>query len=687
MPGSAAASARTAEERGFRADLLEILRPANKWHYAFHLVVIAVALTYWVGSLIFQPAASWAEIVMYRPGGDNQVWPVVTALSQFNLGDPTDSLKHGQGIAGFHAVILIPYAIAFAIFGPAGYMLTDTILMWCYFVAATMLFRRWGLHALPSLVLSCGLATYGLQGALNKLSEVPARIATLSDVHFVEWGFPNIFTLNIMGDRVPRPLPTEIIAVLIFYFISRQWLDTRAPTLKRGLIIGALMGLLMQGDPYSFAAMGLVLMSLVIRVTASQQWRFPWRFAAAGIGGALLTGWYFVIQLLFQHPDSAARFGLARYARDKIWILPGTGPWIRLLVIAALVILIRALVRKLRQRIKRNSTAEAIPEPATARILTAAPSYALLAIAIFVGGFAAQPVQLLLLGKGAQIFHYFFYTLPIFYSYAFVLLLIQLFQVLKVSEWLKGASIIPAAVSYRSGVLAGAAAVVFFLFGIERYLDTIAFSGVSRQEVTPWSVVGNEFRPGLRGVDEAFRSSPELKEARSIAALCQEVNFLLTAFHDKRAYLPDNAFTTLSDDELERRLCEMGKLFRMQPEEFAAMIQHQYILNFWLGCAKYWCASDYKFAPESDYPPERLEVVRELPKQSPFSLVLPISEFNRIMDKYVEVLNTPSDTHTYPDAVVVSVVVQEQSIKPDPAIYREAYSNSVFVVYSKLTKS
>lgn len=677
-----------ATKKDFRTDLREIIFPANKWHYAFHVVVVVVALAYWIASLIFQPQASWAEIVMYRPGGDNQLWPIITALSHLNLGDPTDSLHYGQGIGGFHAVILLPYAFAFAIFGPAGYMITDAVLCWCYFVAAAMLFRRWGLGTLASVVLSASLTTSSLQLALNKLSEDPARIITLLKHGLTEWDFPNIFSLSIFGSRIPRPLPTEIFLVLILYFVSRLWVNRRLISLKTGLAIGLLMGLLVQGDPYSFAASGLVILAVIVRAAFQQRWRVPWRFCAGGILGAALSGWYLVLQMLFENPDSAARFGLAKYSRSHILLLPGYGPWLRVLIVLEVALVIHWLIRRYRPAIKdaakslHVSTSSESDEPGTE--LSNAAQLALLAVVIVLAGFAAQPIQLLLLGKGAEIFHYLLATLPIFYSFAMLLLVIQLFKVLNWRKWFRTGEVPRPNPSGIVATLCGAALVLMLFLGFETPIDTMMYAGLSRQDPTPWSVAGNKFRPALRGLDKAFRENPVLKKSRSFATLCQEVNYLLTAFHNKRAYLPDNAFTTLSDDELERRLCEVGKIAQIKPEEFAAMIQNQYVLNYWLGCAKYWCTSDHKFAPESDYPPERLKKEREGPKEAPFHLALPNSEGYRIMGKYLETLKKPSNTSEYPDAVIFSLVLRGQNITLDTNLYRETYTNAVFSVFTKV---
>lgn len=96
------------ETGGFRADLRAVLFPERAWHHVFPAVVLLTGLAYWLISLFVQPGASWAEIALYRPQGDSQIYPVITALSQFNLGDPTDAVVQGRGVGGFQAVILVP---------------------------------------------------------------------------------------------------------------------------------------------------------------------------------------------------------------------------------------------------------------------------------------------------------------------------------------------------------------------------------------------------------------------------------------------------------------------------------------------------------------------------------------------------------------------------------------------------
>jgi hypothetical protein len=66
------------------------------------------------------PEGSLAEIILYRPGGDTQVWPIITSLSQLNFGDPTDAIHYGRGIASVSIPAFLPYMIACGVFGKAG---------------------------------------------------------------------------------------------------------------------------------------------------------------------------------------------------------------------------------------------------------------------------------------------------------------------------------------------------------------------------------------------------------------------------------------------------------------------------------------------------------------------------------------------------------------------------------------
>jgi len=683
-------SARTTTP-GFREDLRAVFKPERRWHYLFHAVVVLVALSYWIGSWLKLPDTSWAEIIMYRPKGDNQVFPVITALSRLNFGDPTDAFQYGKGVAGFHAIVLLPHALAFRLFGGPGYAIVDALCVWSYFVAATLLLRRCRLGPLPSLLLASAIATGSLQNLTGKASLALFKLVGTFEAALSDWEFPNLIALNLFDTRIPRPFITEIFVVLLLYFLLRSWHEGGELDARRGLAVGLLMGLLVQGDPYSFSALGLVLAAVVLRHLMAHGWRVPWGFLAALGLSALTVGAYFIYQLSAQHPEAAVRFGLAEYPRTRWVPLPGYGPWLRVAVVglfAGLLLLATRTPRKVATaatpvgsgRTVSNAGADEEPgDPATAM----SRSVAQFSVVLVLAGWLAQPLQLWLIGQGAQIYHYLANTLPSLYAYALVLVLVQ-FALLATRAWRDAPSTppnVPARWAAKSLLACFVASLI--LLGIETPLDAIKTPLTSREEATPWSQIGTHYRAAFRDLDRAFRQEPMLKEAKTFATVCHEVNFLLAGFHNKRAFLPDNGFTTLPDAELERRLFEMAKMCQLHPDRFVSFIQNHVVMNYWLGCAKYWFATDHSFASLTNYSAAQLTEFRKMGPQAPFSLALPPKEIERLALAYATMTFQESDVSTFPDVLVVTSILKEQAIVPHPSLYAEAYTNAAFSVYTR----
>ena len=669
----------------FWEDLRAVLVPREKWHYLFHLLAVLSALAYWAGSRVLLPGASWAEIVMYRPRGDNQLWPVVTALSQLNFGDPTDVAAYGQGVGGFHAVILLPYALAYAVMGCPGYAVVDALSSLACLVAATLLFRRCRLGTLPSLILACALATGGLQMLSQKAGQPLAALLQVFNLPMADWSFPNLAGLPLFERRVPRPLFTDIFAALLLYFFARQWQEHRSPGLGRGVAVGALMGLLVQGDPYLFSVMGLMLAVSTLVAFSNCGRVVPWRYLLGMGPGFTVTCAYFFYQLAAQSPESAVRFGLAAYSRSTLWVLPGYAAELRVAVVCLFAGAVLLAARK-----AGPAPATADPEQDAAADAQAVSGRefsrrtAWFCVMLVCAGWLAQPAQLFLLGKGAQIYHYAFYTLPMCYAFAMLLLLGQLIRLSLPRQAWPVFAVLARRPGWAGGAILSVLVVLLGLLALEEPLAAITSKRTSRVENSPWAVFGDQYRPAFRDLDKAFRDQPALRQARSFGTFCHEVNFLLTAFHGKRAFLPDNGFTTLSDEALERRVCDMGRIFAFPVAEFARFIQDTMTMNYWLGCARYWCASDHKFASERDYPEQVLAQVKAMPRQSPFNLVLPLSELRRLLEKYELRGAQPAQVESYPDLIITTALLKTQAIAPRPDLYREVYTNIGFTVYGKV---
>lgn len=674
---------------GFWADLRSVLMPEKKWYYVFHLLVIAAASVYWTGSLIKLGSGSFPEIILYRPNGDTEYCPIITSLSKFNFGDPTDAFKYGQGIASFPIVDSLPHALACAVFGNAGYWVGDVVVCWGYFVIATLFFRRCNLGVLSSFWVSSALASNALQTLMGYVSGWFTSFLQGFHVQVWENGFPDLVGLPLFVQRIPRPMGTEPLALLTLYFLIKLWRERNSPDFKNGLVIGALMGLLAETDFYMTTAFGLVLAAIILRDVIVNRGRLPWLFAAGSCFGAAATFWYFIVQRLTENPDIPRRYGLASYPRSHLLFLPGYASLLRVAIIGVLAGVIFFLCRprkvepgKGKQQDRRGGKYRA---PVVHNSHTVEKSIATFFVALLVAAWFAQPFQVFVLGKATQIYHFLF-NVPILYGYAAIVLLFNIFGLTylpRFGEWLGRFATQEKALSVvLVVVILSAQSVIAAQQPLDRINDQKTPRGAAASN-EPWAVFGNSYRPNLRALQKEFVENPQLKATKTFSTLDFDVYVLLTAFDGKRAFNPDPFTSTLGDAEIENRLCELGKIFRLQPESFGQFIQMYYVDCYLLGHNKYRFATDHKFSSDDDYPPQAIAALGHMPKQWGWILLIPNSEVQRLVEKYAAILSQKSDTQLYPDMIVLTGVENRMGLVPSPEIYRKVYTNQVFLVYVK----
>ena len=108
------------------------------------------------------------------------------------------------------------------------------------------------------------------------------------------------------------------------------------------------------------------------------------------------------------------------------------------------------------------------------------------------------------------------------------------------------------------------------------------------------------------------------------------------------------------------------------------------MLNYWLGCAKYWFSSEHTFADRTNYPAAHFAHMESAGKQLPFNLSIPINELIRLNRDYETTIYRESDVSTYPDLIVVTILVKGFNIEPPPWLYSAVYTNEAFWVYRKI---
>jgi hypothetical protein len=703
VPPAAAAGAGEAST-SLREELRSVLFPEVRWHYAIHLLVVVLSSAYWAGSLLTPLGGSLAETVLYRSRGDSQLWPVITSLSHFNFGDPTDAFHYGEGVLSFPVASMLPYSLACAVFGPAGYIVGDLVFSWVYLVAITLLLRRCGVGALWSLAVGCALATGGLQALAGKFGEALNQVIVTFGTKFALTGFPNLLELPIYTKRIQRPMVTEIFLVLLLWMLVKVWRDRRLPSLKAGLGIGVLLGLLMQGDFYATGTMGLLLAAVTVALMIANRGKLPWRLIAGAAAGAALASVFFVYQRVVEHPDVPRRAGLAEYSRTTLWLLPGFQPLVRLGIVGLLMgIIWRLSSGGSGSSVRKQSSGDLPLAVALARRVSGwfaairgrvcsrpIPAEAWLALffgVMMVCAYLAQPVQLFLLGKGAQIYHYQ-HSILIFYAYAVVVLALVLLK-LGLPEELRAFLVrLGRPRGWSEGAVLGFGLMLAAVLAVERPLARVKYSrGVRGASETyePWGAYGDAYRPALRHLDGTFRTNATLGSLRSITSFNPDVYVLLTAFHGKRAYNPDVSFSTLSDSALEDRLLEAARICGLNAEKLVGFLQTYYINCNFLGSNKYRFATDNKFSDDSDYPETAIELLADpaMPRQWGWLLAIPQSELRRLVKRFEEIVARAPVPAAYPDAIVVMQIERDWGLVPSAEWYVEIYRSNVFSVYTK----
>ena len=690
-------------------DIRSVLIPERRWQYVFHLLVLLVSSAYWIGSFAKLPDSSMAEIVMYRPDGDTELYPVITALSKLNLGEPQDAEKYGQGLVSFPVVSLAPHALAYAILGKAGYVAADLLFSWVFFVVATIFFRQCNMGSFSSLVVGSGLAINAIQTFAGKLGELLAHLCSFLNVQVWENGFPNLLELPLFVKRIQRPMVTELLLVAFLYLLLKLWRERQMPSLRRGLLMGGLLALLVQGDLYSAVTTGLVLATLMLWLTAADGWRIPLRFVVSVTLGGILFGMLVLLQRIKEHPDVPGRIGVATYPRSELLFLPGYASLLRIGIIAGLAGAVYFAARHL----GRSSSPEAAASPKKKNVpdsdnkkpaastpaqsatpktnltvlqwMTAEQQVAIFLAFFLVVSYFAQPIQIFLLGKGAQIYHYLL-AIPIYYGYAIIPLLAGMIRLAMPA----GAKGLMQEFAFNPGMMGALILAIFFtvetLASVDAPLARVVYMQNPRgadSESEPWKLTVDAYRPNLRALEKEFRDNPVLQQSKTISTLDVDVNFLLTGFYDKKAFPPFVGATTLSDDKVEDRLCEFAKIMRLRPEDFGMFVKQTYVLCYWLSLNKYRFATDHKFSDDSDYSPQDIYFSHYMPKQWGWILRLPNSEDDRLIRKYSDTLARKSDTSRYPDTIILTIVERKMGLLPAPELYREFYTNQVFSVYLK----
>jgi hypothetical protein len=432
-------------------------------------------------------------------------------------------------------------------------------------------------------------------------------------------------------------------------------------------VLGAVMGLLFQGEVYATAALGLLAVTAVGKGLIRHRWTPPWRFICGAILGGLGVGWYLLVQRWLEHPDVPARFGLVDYPRWPLLWLPRHGWVIRVGVIAVIAAWI---TWRTRLEVTQHQLVRSVAAFFTGLMIVAA---------------LAQPIQIALTGSQIQIYHYL-HNVSVFYGYSVVVLGFHLARLVVEPlaapvSWLRTWGSKAVAVC-----LLGAGAWLAAGESQKRHAYQRHPSGASAL-CHPWAKYEDRYRPALRDLDREFRSNPLLREAKSFAAFNLDVFTLLTSFHGKHAFNPDVFASTLSDRDIEYRLMTAGLVMQVHTNNFHPWMTQYHMLNHFLGCNKYRYADDYRYSTNpNDYPPEFPEHLKAdwYPLQDGWILVMPTNVGIRLTADYsARPGYIDPDKEGLPDLFILSPEHGERRdvFALHPGLYEFIYGNDVFEVH------
>jgi len=286
--------------------------------------------------------------------------------------------------------------------------------------------------------------------------------------------------------------------------------------------------------------------------------------------------------------------------------------------------------------------------------------------------YLALPISIVVLGQGAQLFHFRDTTryLLSFYLVFCVALLVQTIYERKlriVKSW--GNNLLPVKIV----VLTLSLVSMVYTFGFGRVPDNTR---------------PNEMEE--RGKRQAFYEMTQvIKPLRSkgyevigtwdIMVYPWWVNML-----SGYSYLPEIFVTTLPDIVVERRLAQYCKLLGMNKEQFDSHIRSWEAQYDFIGECKYNATRTYALSPLSDYEPFEQTKIMSVSRDAAYNYIIPISERIRLQ-KVFDSVSIQNEYLYRLDIIVLRAKDVAAKLKPPSELFHKIFENSFYQVWIRNT--
>lgn len=616
----------------------ESLRPDTPYRAALLVIVAFSGAAFWLAAKILHPDVPLGVLAMVRNGGgqngDVQIYPVITSL--FHVGEEVVYEALGSGIRSTPFVILLPHGVLYALFGVSGFAVADVLFKLLYYAS------------LCALLKTVGLRVAGVSESISALVTANGQ-ALMSLVAKTLWGKSWVLFLGTM--RIPRPFVTDSVLFWALALILVPFLvGTSGMKRASWIALGALLGVLMQWDPYLFLPLALVLgsgggywlLSILRNPTQRTQLIGSWILMAAT--GALIASPY-VAQRLIERPEIPARLGLFPVSRTTPIVSAGGVPFLAIataLVVATVGILLTTSVRERTRRVRPLLALWIVTTLAT----------------------VALPISCVVLGRAAQTYHAGI-TVRTMASLLIVVcaghalaVVIERVRALH-RTWARG--LVRAAAGTAKVLICGLCLV---------FTATTAWTQAEAQPDTSFLRLATAL---------SQRHRPEW---RVIGTLDPQVSWWWTSFGGGNAYVPDATVTIVSDAELEKRLAAFCREIGMSRDEFRAEIVQWETMARWLGGLKYQAFSSYTPVPLADYPEQERARIRATAADDCWALVLPTSAVERLL-RIFDATAPAADLPQRLDLIVIRQETSTQHLAPRPERYNLIYADDAYRVWER----
>lgn len=659
MPNGAARAARLrsalgpAGAGGFSAAhaLRELAWPTQRWWLALHALIAARALLYWYQSIGNGPDVPLSVHALYRPLGDIQYFPLITAFARLNFGEAAYSEHQRTGISSFSPAGMLPHVFGYGITQhPIGFAVGDLIATFGYFLA------------LGLFLWTCGvsLATARCVAVLTTVGVVSQLSLLVTNLHL--WP-PQLF-IWVWGERLPRPLVSEIYVLLawgLLLQVARTPPAEQRP--RRWVFAGVALSLSVQSDVHSAVTFALLLVAIVAltlwdRRGIDRDFVRCWLWFAASF---IVVAGLFAVQQALIHPDVARRLGV--FPIPRLHPLFEVGEVARAFAVVVFGVCTMAVAPML--------TAAAGP----GRLVRTLGLLTYTALAAYF----AMPVSSFLLGKGVQLYHFDDRWL-VFSSYAVLVFVLFLATgaLDRVRRRLRRRGRRRRAFRLAEALLG----MVTLLLSLQmlRAMDYGRPEGPVREDIPSYDQLPDYYDNFVALVREL--ESERWRDARVLGTLDHQLYVWWTAFEHKAMYVSDPCYSTIDDDETERRLLSFLQLVGARSEQIPLLVSDQGIHIFFLGCAKYQASKAHHYGPIEEYPPADQRVIREGPVTANWTLAIPRSELQRLRMRFqrVRLRDVPFAS---PDVIVLNASDRARGLEPPQKSYDRKYANGAFEVWKR----